>query len=100
MPVVGAVRAGNAVERFVASRFRYFDRPSVGVVAGRPVHIDEILRRDELAVGAVDDEEEAVLRRVQDLLARRAVDIGGGGGRGRGGRGGPGGARRGRGGPD
>ena len=75
VPVVRAVRAGDRVIGFVAARRRYLDRPSIGAVAGRPVHVDEILCRDELAVGAVDHEEEAVLRRVQDDLARRAVDI-------------------------
>jgi hypothetical protein len=38
--------------------------PAVGVVTGGPIHIDEVLRRNEFAVGAVDDEEEAVLRRM------------------------------------
>ena len=54
--------------------FGHLDRAASGVVAGGPVHIDEVLGRDELAVGAIDDEEEAVLRRMQDDLARRAVD--------------------------
>ncbi len=56
-----------------ASR-RHFDRASVGVVACRPVHIDEVLCRDELAVRSVDDEEETVLGRMQDDFARRAID--------------------------
>ena len=40
-----------------------------------PVHLDEVLRRDQLAVRAVDHEEEAVLRRVHHHLARLAVDL-------------------------
>src|SRR6478672_1933188 len=75
MPVVGAVWAGDAVIALGPARRRHLDRPSIGVVAGRPVHIDEVFRRDELAVGAVDHEEEAVLRRVQDDFPRRAVDV-------------------------
>ena len=76
VPVMRAEGAGNAVEGLVRrARSGHLDRPSVGVVAGRPVHIDEVLGRNELAVGAIDDEEEAVLRRMQDHLARLPVDL-------------------------
>ena len=76
MPVVRAEGAGDHVARAVAAaRNRRLDGPALGVVAAGPVHIDEVLGRDELAVGAVDDEEEAVLGRMQDDLARLAADL-------------------------
>src|SRR5260370_18832559 len=75
MPVVRSIGSGDAVEWLVTSRLRDFDRPTIGVIAGGPVTITEILRRDEFAVGAVDDKKEAVFRRLPDHLARRAADI-------------------------
>ena len=69
-----SIGSRDAVVWLVTPGLRDLDRPSIGVITGGPVHIDKILRRDELAVGAIDDEKESVLRRVQDDFARRAVD--------------------------
>src|SRR6266403_2396018 len=75
VPVVRTVGSRDAVEWLVTSGLRDLDRPSIGVITGGPVHIDKILCRDELAVGAIDDEKETVLRRMQNDFSRRVVDI-------------------------
>jgi hypothetical protein len=69
-----APKGRDRVEGFVGRARSGFRWAAVLVVARGPVHVDEVLGRDELAVGAVDHEEEAVLGRVQDDLARLAVD--------------------------
>ena len=75
-PVVRAIGAGDGVARLVAlAGFSHLDRTAALVVPGRPVDVDEVFRRDELAVGAVDDEKETVLRRVQNHLARPPGDL-------------------------
>ncbi len=76
VPVVRAEGAGNGVVGLGAvARGGDADGAAVLVVAGGPVHFGEVLGRDELAVGAVDDEEEAVLGRMQQHLARLAADL-------------------------
>ena len=76
MPVARAIGARDDLARPVAgARDRRLDRTAVLVVAARPVHLDEVLRGDELAVRAIDHEEEAVLGCVQDDLARLAADL-------------------------
>jgi hypothetical protein len=45
-----------------------------GRVAGRPVHIAEILGRDELTGLAIDDVKKAVLLRIQEDFAFLSVD--------------------------
>ena len=78
LPVVRAVRSGHDERRLLRiheARRRILDRPAgLQVDLLRPVHRHERLRRDQLAVGAIDHVEEAVLRRLHQHLARLAVD--------------------------
>jgi hypothetical protein len=55
-------------------RARDFVGLAVGCVAGRPIHIDEILGRNELAGLAIENVEKAVLRRMQKDVAFLSVD--------------------------
>ncbi|MPM99097.1 hypothetical protein SDC9_146287 [bioreactor metagenome] len=76
MPVVCAEGPGRRVEGLVwIACGRILDGAAIGIVSSRPVHRDKVLCRDELAIGAVDDEEEAVLWRMQDDLARFALQF-------------------------
>src|SRR6476661_10518445 len=72
---MAAVRAGDAVVRSVhRASLSELDRPAVLVVAGGPIHIDEVLRRDELPIGSIDHEEETILWRVEDHLAHATAN--------------------------
>src|SRR3546814_13555133 len=52
------------------------DRPAgLHVDTARPGHIDEVLRRNQFAVAAIDDVEETVLRCLHDHIACFAVDL-------------------------
>jgi hypothetical protein len=75
MPVMSAEWTGNAVHSlFGIARCGNLDRASVGVIPRRPIHLDEVLRRNKFAVGAIDHEEEAVLRRVKnDFLGAPSI---------------------------
>src|SRR3546814_8660312 len=56
--------------------FGRLDRPAgLHVDTARPGHVDEVLRRNQFAVAAIDDVEETVLRCLHDHLARFAVDV-------------------------
>src|SRR5215475_13159200 len=76
VPIVGTEDSRDAVTWFVGlTCLGYLDRPTVRVITGRPINIHEILGGNELAVRAVDDEKETVLRRVQNDLALLAADL-------------------------
>ena len=76
MPAMRAVGTGREARALGAVvRFRRLDRAArLRIDAGRPRHGGERLRRDELAGRAIDHVEEAVLRRLHQHLAHRAVD--------------------------
>jgi len=79
LPVVAAERAGLLDRRLagrIETRRRVFDgAPRLGIDARRPGHVDVVLRRDELAVLAVEHVEEAVLRRLHQDLAHVVADL-------------------------
>ena len=76
MPVVRAIGARHCILGLAAVACRSnADGLAVLVVAAGPVHGHEVLGRNELAVGAVEHEEETVLGRMQYDLARLAGDL-------------------------
>jgi hypothetical protein len=69
-------RRDHQERRLVEARAGHLDRPAgLHVVAGRPVHRHIGLGREQFAVGAIDHEEEAVLRRLDHHLARAVAQI-------------------------
>ena len=76
VPVVRAIWARHRILGLAAvARCGNADGLAVLVVAAGPVHGHEVLGRDELSIGAIEHEEEAVLGRMQYDLARLAGDL-------------------------
>ena len=76
LPVVRAKCARHRrIGGIVITRLGILDRaPGLEIVSARPVHIDKVLCRNQLAGGPVDDEEETVLGCLHQHLARLAVN--------------------------
>jgi hypothetical protein len=76
MPVVAPERPGQQQPRVVVVvALGGLDRPAVLVDALGPRHRDVRLGGDQLAIRAVEDVEEAILRRLHDDLAHHAAEV-------------------------